>query len=93
MSPHTMARVVSGMNLLDIVATLIERRYGEEEFNPLMGWLLDFSPGVFIAVKFLGVIYFAEILAVLEAKRALLLLMAAYLGVLAVHLWMFMASV
>ena len=50
-------------NIADALCTLYAVSKGVEELNPLMAWLISFSPTVFIATKLLIFTFAIDILA------------------------------
>ena len=50
-------------NITDALCTLYAVSKGVEELNPLMAWLISFSPTVFIAAKLLIFTFAIDILA------------------------------
>ena len=72
-------------NIADALCTLYAVSKGVEELNPLMAWLISFSPTVFIATKLLIFTFAIDILA-RRRPSWLLWVGILYLSVVAWHL-------
>jgi len=66
LTPSTLAKIIRGLNLVDVIGTLFAVQVAgiEVELNPVMRWLLEIHPAVFVVAKIVLVAVWSEFVAI-----------------------------
>ena len=74
------------LNFFDALCTLFVVSLGVPEANPVMAWLIESSPAMFVLVKFIVLTYAVELLRKLSPNM-LTLALALFMGVATWHIY------
>lgn len=78
---------LAAANIFDALATLNAVSFGVEEANPIMRALIDFDPAVFAVTKIVAGSILIAFCCTYAPRWVLALVVAAYIGVLTIHVW------